>query len=157
MRHLKLFLAAAALLGGSVSMLRAESVVALNSADDSLPNLGASPNMAPSGSVVAPPNVPFSPLIEIAARDEAKDQPEVVRADPNSSVVVRRGFMPVRTTVHHERVRSSYARHYRVTRAAKRSGQPHLAALRASLWRGSAPGAAQCSHCWTVVFLGVGY
>lgn len=160
MHHIKLFLAAATLLAGSVSMLRADSLMALNSADVSMPAAGASPITAPPGDMTAPPVGPFSPVVEIAARDDVKDKPEVLRADLNPSVS-HVGASPVRPSAHRVRARSSCAHHYppahyRPARLAKRAGQGHLAAQRAPLWR-VATREAQCSGCWKVVILGVGY
>jgi hypothetical protein len=138
MRHIKLFLATATLLAGSVSMLRAESVMALNSADVSMPAVGSSPITAPPGDTTTSVG-PLPPVVEIAARDEVKDQPEVLTANlsPSASHL---GLLPVRPSAHHRvRARSSCAHHYRPARVVKRTGQVHSAALRPSLWRGVHP------------------
>ncbi len=154
MRHTKLFLAAAAVLAGSVSTVWADSPMAINYVDVSLPAISSSPITAPSSDTAAPTLVPLSPVVEIAYK--SKDQPEALAADPSPSVS-RLGVLPVRPTAQHARAHSCYAQKYRPARVAKRAGQAQLAPLRGALRRGGAPSAAQCSHCWTVVLLGVGY
>jgi hypothetical protein len=149
MRHIKLVLAAATLLAGSVSMLRAESIMALASADVSVPAVSPSPVVAVFGDPTAPP------VVEAAASG-AEDQPQEPQAGLGPSVS-RPDVVPVRPIAHRPRARSSCAhRYHRPARAAKPAGPAHLAALRSALWRG-APRLAQPIQSWSVVLLGVGY
>jgi hypothetical protein len=153
MRHIKLVLAAATLLAGSVSMLRAESIMALASANVSA--VSPSPVVAVFGDSAAPQTEPLPSVVEAAASG-ATDQPLEPQADLGPSVS-RPDVVPVRPIAHRPRAHSSCAhRYHRPARAAKSAGPAHLAALRSALWRG-APRLAQPIQSWSVVLLGVGY
>jgi hypothetical protein len=149
MRHIKLVLAAATLLAGSVSMLRAESIMALASANVSA--VSPSPVVAVFGDPAVPETEPLPSVVEAAASG-ATDQPQEPQADLGPSVS-RPDVIAVRPIVHRPRARSSCAhRYHRPTRAAKLAAPARLAALRPALWRGAQP-----IQSWSVVLLGVGY
>jgi hypothetical protein len=149
MRHIKLVLAAATLLAGSVSMLRAESIMALASADVSGSAVSPSPVVAVFGDSAAPQTEPLPSVVEAAASG-AEDQPQERQAGLGPSV-------PVRPIAHRLKAHCSCThRYHRAARPAKPAGSAHLAAFRSALWRGT-PRIAQPIQSWAVVLLGVGY
>jgi hypothetical protein len=155
MRHIKLVLAAATLFAGSASMLRAESIVTLASADVSESVVSPSPVVAVFGDAAAPQTEPMRPVVEAAASG-ATDQPQEPQEDLGPSVS-RPDVVPIRPIAHRPKAHSSCAhRYHRQARVLKPAGQARLAALRSALWRG-APRIAQPIQSWTVVLLGVGY
>jgi hypothetical protein len=155
MRHIKLVLAAATALAGSVSMLRAESFMTLASADVAVPAVSPSPVVAVLGDAAAPQTEPMRPVVE-ADSSGATDQPQQPTPGLGPSVH-RPDVMPVRPIAHRPKAHCSCAhRYHRPARMAKPAGQARLAALRSALWRG-APRIAQPIQSWAVVLLGVGY
>jgi len=158
MRNLKLFFAAAALFGTSISMLRAESIIALNSGDATLPSVSSLPvapstNIAPASRTAVPPAVEASPAAEIAARGEVQDRLQEDKANP-ALVADRPAVMAGRPAGHRARMRVSCA--HRQARLYKRAAQVRIVPRRAPVWL-AAPSAPQCGHCWQLVLLGVGY
>ncbi len=159
MRNLKLFFAAVALFGASVSMLRAESIMALNTGDVTLPSARSLPvaaqsgSIAPASSTAVPPAVEASPAVEVAARGNVQDRLQEDAANP-ARAADRPAVMAARPAAHRVRMRASCA--HRQARLHKRAAQVKIAPHRAPVWL-AAPSAPQCGHCWQLVLLGVGY
>ncbi len=161
MRNLKLFFAAAALFGASVSMLRAESIMALNTADvalpaSSLPVAAPSGNIAPPASKALPPAVEVSPAVKAAARGEVQDELQEDKANP-ARAADHPAVMAGQPAAHRPRMRVSCARRQaRLHKPAAQVAAQVKAPRRAPVWL-AAPSAPQCGHCWQLVLLGVGY
>jgi hypothetical protein len=159
MHHLKLFCAAAALFWSSSAMLRAESIMASNTGDVSLPASSSTLAAAPSSSTVptvtaAPPVAAALPTTTVAARSDVGDQPQQKVTDPASAADHHHpAVMGGRPAAPHARLRH-FCAHPPVrahTHAAARTAPPP-----APVWL-AAPSMPPCSHCWQLVLLGVGY
>jgi len=126
MHYVKLFLAAATVLFGSVAALSAEPLPASNSTEISTPDLGPSPITGPADSTPAPAVVPpSSPVAEIAA------QPQEGKSDPIPHAV--HAVVPPRGPVTH-RARLGCCCSHPLARVAKRAVPRRFAAPRATVW-----------------------
>jgi len=158
MHHLKLVFVAAAILGSCVSILRAESMLAPNAGDFSLETASPAPVAPPSdiaaspSATATPPVVVVSRAVEVAARRDA-DQPQEQMRDPAPSAD-HPAVLGGRALSRHTRLRHSCA--HRLARLHKRAAQARGPRARAPAWV-AAPIMPQCSHCWQLVLLGVGY
>jgi hypothetical protein len=161
MRHLKLFLAAGALVWSSSAMLRAESMMASNISDVSLPASSSTLAAAPSSSTdapsvtAAPPVGAASPAVAVAARSNVGDQPQQQVTDPAPAADHHHpAVMGGRPAARHARLRHFCA--HPPVRAHTRAALAHTAPPPAPV-RLAAPSMPPCSHCWQLVLLGVGY
>jgi hypothetical protein len=161
MRHLKLFFAAMALFGSSASILRAESIMAANTSDVSLPTsssvLAAAPSSSTDAPTVtgAPPVAAASRAVAVAARSDVGDQPQQKVTDPAPAADHHHpAVMGGRPAARHARLRHFCA--HPPVRAHTRAALAHTAPPPAPV-RLAAPSMPPCSHCWQLVLLGVGY
>ncbi len=148
MHHANLFLAAAAVLFGSVAALRAEPLPASNSTEITTRGLGPSPITVPADSTPAPTVVPpSSPVAEIAVDPGMKGAPQEGKSDPLPHAV--HAVVPPHRPVTHRARLGCFSSHHS-TRTAKRSVPPRVAAPRAAVW-------LTASREPQYVLLGVGY
>jgi len=154
MRHVKLFLAAATVLFGSVTALWAEPLPASNSTEISTRGLGPSPTIASTDSVTAPAVTPPSPVAEVAAHEGVDGQPQEAKSGPIRHVAP--AVVPLRRPAA-RRARLGCFGSHPSARVAKRA-HPRVAEPQARVWLAASReplcGSLPCSR---YVLLGVGY
>ncbi|MGB8843321.1 MAG: hypothetical protein WCC64_19875 [Aliidongia sp.] len=148
MHHANLFLAAAAVLFGSVAALRAEPLPASNSTEITTRGLGPSENTVPADATPAPTPVPASsPVAEIAVDQGMKGAPQELKSDPIPHAV-HAGVPPHRPVTN--RARLGCCCSHLSARVAKRAMPRRFAAPQAAVW-------LVASREPQYVLLGVGY